>query len=280
MTEEIREKFQQFKLCGERNAKNIADKKSSDLSVIEYMDHLLHTGELCDFKDVCFAMWNISDSYAMLRKSDELYKNHQKFTDFVSCNRNEYKFYPICDTSQRFTLILGGYGEFWHELYCDAVENVAVTDKNYRVAYEAHRAAMSVNKQLDIPIEHLQYASEKFSYFLNSCKESEEYDFYKLIFDVSYIRAFEDTDIDIERSCANFYDYLYLSDNTTPYVVGEWEYLNRLRSRKNRAVVGITSAVNALIDTGQITRAFELYSFAKKCGLPENVYVNKRLCHI
>ena len=277
MTEETREKFRQLKLRGERNAKNPADKESSDLAVIDYMNRLLRTDELSEAKDICFALWNISDSYAMLRKSEELYKNHLKFADFVSCGRSEYKFYPICDTTQRFTLIMGVYEEFWHELYCDIVENVAVTGESYRVAYEAHRAAMSVHKQLDIPAEHLQYASEKYSDFLDGCKEREEYDFYKLIYDASYMKAFDDTDIDIERSCSKFYDNLNSSDEKTTYVIGEWEHLNRFRSQKNRAVVGITAAVNALIDTGETTRAAELYSFAKQYGLPENVYVNRRL---
>lgn len=178
MTDEIREKFLQLKLCGERNAHSFADKETSDLAVINYMNRLLESDDLHDAKDICFALWNISDSYAMLRKSYELYKNHQRFADFISCSRSEYKFYPVCDTTQRFTLILGGYGDFWHNLYHDAVENTVITDENYCIAYEAHRAAIGVHKQLDIPFEHLQYANERFSDFLIVCKEVEEYNFF------------------------------------------------------------------------------------------------------
>lgn len=277
MTNEIRERFLQLKLCGERNTRSFDDKKTSDLAVIDYMKRLLNSGELCEAKDICFAFWNISDSYAMLRKSDELYKNHQKFADFVSCSGNEYKFYPVCDTTQRFTLILGGHCAFWHELYRDTVEKTAVTYENYRIAYEAHRAAMGVHNQLNIPTEHLQYASEKFLDFLGICKEREEYNFFKLIYDSCCMKAFEDINIDIEKSCVEFYKYLNTKDDKKPYVIGEWEYFNYQRSLKNQAVVGITAAVNVLIDTGEIRRAVELYNDAKQFGLPENTYVNSRI---
>ena len=277
MTEEIREKFRQLKLCGERNNMAFSDKKSADLAVIDYMNQLLDCGELCETEDICFAFWNISDSYAMQRNIDDLYNNHKKFKDFISCIEEKYKYYLVCDTTQRFTLISGGYSDFWNELYRDAVENAAVTDENYRIVYEAHRAALGVHKQLDIPVAHLQYAIEKFSEFLDNCKGKEEYDFFKLIYESSYIKAFSTVNIGIERLCTIFYEYLNTSDDKTPYVIGEWNHFNRLRSSRNRAVVGITAAINALIDTGEIARALKLYDTAKQYGLPKNSYVNKRL---
>ena len=277
MTEEIREKFRQLKLCGERNNIAFSDKKLADSAVINYMEQLLDSGELCKTEDICFAFWNISDSYAMQRKIDDLYKNHQKFNDFISDVDKKYKYFLVCDTTQRFTLISGGYGDFWHALYRDAVENSAVTDENYRIVYEAHRAAMGVHKQLDIPVAHIRYAAERFSEFLDGCKKREEYEFFKLIYESSYMKAFSKTDIDIEKSCAAFYEFLDKSDDKTPYVIGEWNHFNRLRSPRNRAVVGITAAVNALIDTGETVRASKLYDTAKQYGLPENSYVNKRL---
>ena len=101
--------------------------------------------------------------------------------------------------------------------------------------------------------------------------------FFKLIYNSSYMKAFDDTDIDIEKSCAEFYKYLGMDDYKTSYVVGEWEHLNRKRSQKNQAVVGITAAVNALIDTKEVGRASQLYNSAKLHGLPENAYINNRI---
>lgn len=280
MTEEIREKFRQLKLFGERNNIPFSDKKSADSAVVNYMRQLLDSGELCETEDICFALWNISDSYAMQRKIDDLYNNHNNFKDFISGVNDKYKYYLVCDTTQRFTLISGGYGGFWHELYRNAVENAAVTDENYRIVYEAHRAAMGVHKQLDVPVAHIQYAVEKFSGFLDNCMGKEEYDFFKLIYESSYMKAFSTVDIDIEKSCELFFQHLDTCDDKTPYVVGEWNHFNRLRSPRNRAVVGVTAAVNALIDTGRTARASKLYDIAKQYGLPENSYVNKRLSYI
>ena len=54
-------------------------------------------------------------------------------------------------------------------------------------------------------------------------------------------------------------------DMTTEFVCGEWEHLNRMRSAKNQANVGITAAVNALIDIGEMKKMFNdiiiIYTF-------------------
>lgn len=277
MTQAVRDEFMRIKLTGQRNALTQEEKEKSDFSVIEYMNLLLSNGKATDFKDKCFCFWNISDSYAMLRNPSELYKNHLKFAEYVFNGDEIYRFWPISDCTQRFTLIAGGYENFWHDLYKAIVESAPVTNENYRIAYEAHRAALSVQSGIDIPFEHLKYYNEKFSEFLESVKSREEYSFYMLIFLSAQIKAFKRNDIYIEDMCAEFFEELGSEDTTTVYAVGEWEYLNRLRSKRNQAVVGITAAINSLIDTGDKKRALELYNEAKKYGLPENTYVNKRI---
>lgn len=277
MTQAVRDEFMRIKLTGQRNALTQEEKKKSDFSVIEYMNLLLCSGQATDFKDKCFCFWNISDSYAMLRNPSELYKNHLKFTEYVFSGDKIHRFWPVSDCTQRFTLIAGGYENFWHDLYKAAVESTPVTNENYRIAYETHRAALSVNSSLNIPFEHLEYYNEKFSEFIESSKSREEYSFYRLIFLSAQIKAFKRNDIYIEDMCADFFEELGSEDTTTIYAVGEWEYLNRLRSKRNQAVVGITAAINSLIDTGEKKRALELYNEAKKYGFPENTYVNKRI---
>lgn len=91
------------------------------------------------------------------------------------------------------------------------------------------------------------------------------------------MKAFKKTDIDIEKMCSGFYQYLSDMDTSCQYLPGEWGQLNFLRSENNRAKIGITAAVNALIDTGETERAKELYQTSKGYGLPENAYINKRL---
>ncbi len=277
MTQAVRDEFMRIKHTGQRNALTHEEKEKSDFSVIEYMDLLLRSGKATDFKDKCFCFWNISDSYAMLRKPDELYKNHLKFVEYVSMDDKIYGFWPISDCTQRFTLISGGYENFWHDLYKAAIESTSVTNENYRIAYETHRAALSVHSDLDIPHEHIEYYNNKFSEFIDSNKLREEYNFYKLIFLSAQIKAFKRNDIYIEDMCAEFFETLGSKDTVTVYAVGEWEYLNRLRSKRNQTVVGITAAINSLIDIGEKKRALELYNEAKKYGFPENTYVNKRI---
>lgn len=277
LNEMIREKYKELKCIGERNIKSGEEKRFSDLAVAEYMRYLINSGEVRDFEDICFCMWNISDSLAMLRDSEKEYLNHAEFADYVSCSDNKYKFWTVCDTTQRFTLILGNKSEFWQELYRDAVENSAVTDENYRIAYEAHRAAMAVHPALNISKQFLIYSDEKFFEFLEKNKNRDEYGFFRLIYYSAVMKAFGKSELEIEDLCSDFFKALGETDNPCPYLVGEWKRLNYLRSEKNRGIVGITAAVNALIDVGKNDRAKKLYNEAQKHGLPDNAYINKRL---
>lgn len=276
LSDDVREKFRQIKISGERSAKSFEEKNSSDMSVIGYMNYLLDSCEN-DFLNTGFCLWNISDSYALMRDGENLYKNHRKFAELLSDKPIKYSSWAVSDTTQRFTLIASDHENFWHDLYRNAVENGGITTENYRSVYEAHRAAMAVHPLLKIPEEHLLYAEKNFSEFIQNNKNVDEYNFYRLIYLSSCIKAFGQTDTDVESLCCGFFPKLKLDDVPTEFVCGEWEYLNRVRSEKNQANVGITAAVNALIDVGEIKRAAEIYSTAKEYGLSENIYINKRL---
>lgn len=277
INEDIRKKYSELKCAGERNIKSAEEKRSRDLKLLEYMRYLIDSGEVKDFEDICFCLWNISDSYAMLRDSENEYFNHVKFADILSCGENKYRFWTVCDATQRFTLILGGKGEFWEELYKDAAENSAVTDENYRIAYEAHRAAMSVHPALNISKNFLRYADEKFSLFLENNKNRREYDFFRLIYFSAAMKAFGNNKLEIETLCSDFYPWLNQEEIPRPFLLGEWGNFNSPRGERNMACVGITAAVNALIDIGENNRAKKLYAKAKSFGLPENAYINKRI---
>ncbi len=277
LNEKIRKKYSELKCAGERNRKSAEEKRSGDLKILEYMKYLVESGEASDFEDICFCLWNISDSYAMLRDSENEYLNHLNFADRVSCGENKYKFWTVCDTTQRFTLILGGKGVFWQELYRDAADNSFVTDENYRIAYEAHRTAMSVHPSLYISKDFLYYADEKFSEFLENNKHREEYGFFRLIYFSAKMKAFGKNNIYIEDSCSNFFPWLCKAETPRPFLLGEWGNFNSPRGERNMASVGITAAVNSLIDIGENERAKKLYTEAKSFGLPENAYIDKRL---
>lgn len=276
LSDDVREKFRQIKISGERNAKSFEEKNSSDMSVIGYMNYLLDCCEN-DFFNTGFCLWNISDSYALMRDGENLYKNHRKFAELLSDKPSKYSSWAVSDTTQRFTLIASDHENFWHDLYRNAVENGGITTENYRSVYEAHRAAMAVHPLLKVPEEHLLYAEKNFSEFIQNNKNVDEYNFYRLIYLSACIKAFGQTDIDVESLCYDFFPMLKLDDVISEFVCGEWEHLNRVRSEKNQANVGITAAVNALIDIGENKRATELYCAAKEYGLHDSVYINKRL---
>lgn len=273
---EIRGKFRKIKTAGERNGMSAAEKIYSDKAVAEYMESLLENAA-DDFLTAGFCLWNISDSYAMMRDGESLYKNHCRFKEFLSGKPDIYRIWAVTDTTQRFTLVSSGHESFWHELYRDSLENGIVNKENYRAVYEAHRAAMAVHPSLKIPEKHLIYAAERFSGFIDERKIFPEYAFYRLIYLSAAMKAFGQTDICLEELCAEHFNNLKLNDTPTEFVCGEWQHLNRERSAKNMAVVGITAAVNALIDTGEKRRAAELYRAAGEQGLPRNKYAAARL---
>lgn len=277
LSETIRKRYVELKCDGQRCVKSGEEKRTRDLAAAEYMKRLIDGGEVKEFEDIGFCLWNISDSFALLRDCESEYHNHVEFADFVSRGESKYKFWTVCDATQRFTLIKGGYEGFWQDLYKDAAENSYLSEENYRIAYEANRAAMAVHPALKISEDFLLYADKKFSEFLEKNKNREEYGFYRLIYSSAAMKAFGKTELDIEELCSDFFDKLRREDTPCVFLLGEWGQLNRHRSERNRASVGIAAAVNALIDTGETARAKRLYEEAKSYGLTENAYINKRI---
>ena len=67
-------------------------------AMIEYLSSLLQT-ENADTLFTGFCYWNISDSFAMLRNSDALYKNHCEFAKFLSDKPSKYLLWLACDAA-------------------------------------------------------------------------------------------------------------------------------------------------------------------------------------
>lgn len=110
ITNEIRNRFKVLQVNVDTNG------------IIEYLSSILATSCIDD-KLAGFCYWNISDSYAILRKSNEVFDNHLKFCKRLENMNSKYKFWAVCDTTQKFTLELGGFSDFWWELYKNAVDS-------------------------------------------------------------------------------------------------------------------------------------------------------------
>ncbi len=264
-------------LCGQSTAYSSDQKRAANLAVIKLLTDAVENGDVTDMQEKAFCLWNISDSFAMLRDSESLYKNHRKLEALVDRMTEKYLFYPVCDTTQRFTLALGGAESYWFGMYKKAVEaNSEITAENECIAYEAHRAAMAVNPRLNIDPAHTDFSRDAFEGFLSKCQNSIQYDFYRLIFLSSVMTAYGEK-IQVGQLCEKLLPDLCSEDAPEIYVTGEWEKLNKPRSSKNRAAVGIIAAVNALININDTDTAIEIYSSAKKNGLAANGYIENRL---
>lgn len=264
ITNDIRNKFKD--LQSERNLNGI----------IEYLSSILSTND-ADNLLAGFCYWNISDSYAMQRKSEEQYANHLNFCKLLDTMDSKYKFWSVCDATQRFTLELGGFGEFWWELYEKAIGLNSETTDIERIVFDTHVSAISINPKVDTPKSRLYLAKDNFEKFVKYSAKSENEGFYKLVYASLVLKGFGDEEYDILNLCNRISPFLKENIPDSEYVVGEWERLNAPRSRQNMAQVGINRAINALIDVGKKTQAKDLYNEALNYGFNRNTYIEKRL---
>ena len=245
-------------------------------SIIDYLSYILSTNN-ADNLLAGFCYWNISDSYAMLRKPDEQYTNHLNFYKLLETMDSKYIFWLVCDATQRFTLELGGYGEFWWGIYKTAVQLNSDFSGIEHIAFEAHNAALSINPKVKSTPYNLQIARDNFKNLIKACNNTESIIFYKLVYSSACLKAFGDEEYDILKLCNIILPWLKEESKDSIYAVGEWERLNSERTHQNMARVGINRAVNAFIDVGKKEIARVLYSESLKCGLPKNAYIEKRI---
>lgn len=244
--------------------------------IIDYLSSILSTNNAENLL-AGFCYWNISDSYAMKRKSEEQYTNHLDFCKLLETMDSKYKFWSVCDATQRFTLELGGFGDFWWDLYKDAVDSNSNTTDIERIVFDSHVAAISINPKIEISKPRLYLAKDNFERFVKGSANPENEAFYKLVYSSFVLKGFGDEEYDILNLCYRVIPFLKEKSPESEFVVGEWERLNSPRSRQNMAQVGINRAINALIDVGKKTKVRELYNEALNNGLTNNTYIEKRL---
>ncbi len=275
ITENFRTQALEIRLCGQRNDYGSEEKHEADKRALDFFENALDSGEFSDGEDIAWIMWNISDLYALMRDSENLYKNHIRFSEHLKTMSAPYLFWCVCDSSQKFTLQLGGYNDLWYDLYRYACEkNQIVTDENEYIAFEAHRAALSRHKQFKCGTMNLNFAMNESYKFLQQVKNSEQYEFYFLINHSQLMTVFGMQGI---PKITNICKDLSKPDNKSNYCYGEWQRLNSPRSAGNRANVAVCAVINALIDTGCLTKAEEFYKYALENGLSRNTYIEKRI---
>lgn len=245
-------------------------------AMIEYLSSFLQT-ENADTLFTGFCYWNISDSFAMLKDSKALYKNHCEFAKFLSEKPSKYLLWLACDATQRFTLELGGFGDFWWNCYKTAIsENTAIKAVE-PITFECHNAALSVTPMLKTSTEYLQFAKNNFKAFLKSSEISENYIFYKTVYAALCLKAFGQAEYDVFELGDQLLPWLHFDNTPNNLLIGEWERLNGQRSKHNMATVAINRIVNAFIYRNQTKSAKKLYNRAVNYGMSNNSYIEKRI---
>jgi len=83
MDEQIRRKFVDLKVTGQRFAISPDEKREKDLSLISYLNSIIENEIVTEFQDIGFCYWNISDNYALLKDGYSLFDNHRKFCEHI-----------------------------------------------------------------------------------------------------------------------------------------------------------------------------------------------------
>ena len=277
MNYEFIESFKKLKLMGERTTYSREEKRKQDLAVIDFLQPALYGNVLKGTEEIGFAYWNISDSFAMLRDSENLYKNHCEFADFLKDKPSKYLFWSVSDATQRFTLELGGFADFWWDCYKNALsKNVGMSGIG-AITFECHNAALSVTPAVKTPVGYLELAKNNFRSFLEANESSDNYIFYETLYYALCLKAFGSAERDVFDLGMRLFPWLKSEKSQNDFLIGEWKMLNGQKSKYDMARVAINRAINALIDTGRGEPARELYNEGKAYGLPGNAYIEKRI---
>ena len=276
MNSQIIKRFQELKIAGQRATVSPEEKKKKDLELIEYLKYVIANKEVTGFEDVGFCYWNISDNYALLRDGHALSKNHRAFYEHITAYDKSCLFWLVCDATQRLTLEKDGYSDWWWSIYREAVSYNS--DKyNLFAEFCAHRAALYKSMMISSDEGYIAFATASFESFLEKVKKTSEYPFYRMIYLTSVIKYISVDNKEIEALSKELLTNLSYAEEPRNFLVGEWNSFITPFGKRKCAVVGITSAVNALIDAGDSVLAKELYCTACENGLPENAYIEKRL---
>lgn len=276
MKPQIKSHFLELKITGQRGNMSSEEKKNKDLELIKYLEDVIANKEVTDFEDIGFCYWNISDNYALLRDGHALRKNHQDFYEHIMAQDKSYLYWLVCDATQRLTLEKDGYSDWWWSVYREAVSCNRESDNPF-VEFCAHRAALYKNPVSSVEKSCITFATERFEELLSKTKNTSEYPFYRMIYLTSLSKYVPVGSTEIKMPAESLLPDLACTDEPRDFLVGEWKSFITPFGKRKRAIVGITSAVNALIDRGETGNAEALYRMACESGLPENVYIAKRL---
>lgn len=256
------------------------NKVGDKLKTAEYLIELLP--ELKNDEDICWARWNISDNYAMLRMGEKELENHIKFEKQLSKMESKYLPWIVSDATQKFELKRCGFGEYWTRLYKASVMNTPRTPENIRIRFESHRAAAAASQIIDTDERLFAEGIKNMREVLAEMDGSDDADFYRLIYYAILLNrsciTTESRDEAVSESLPLFYSLAKteIVGGEKP-VIGSWQGLNWKRTPENYVNVGTTNYIHALINCGKFKEALECDKAVRKLGFKRNNYYLKRM---
>lgn len=230
-----------YKLTDYKNPYNNLNKSNEcQQKVCELLEEFL-TIEGINDELTMWAYWNISDKYTLQRKANETYKNHKRFETYLEDKDLKYKLLLLVDSTQRLTLINGGYGEYWDNLYFDVMNKLIIDESNVNIVFNVLRTA-TYNHHLNINEELKKDAIDKMKYVINIFPNSPMIKWFKLYYYVSLIpfnfkhniinNNVLDESFDLLKACAKILDVSNKEERLNEYhndtiLVGSYEDWNK-----------------------------------------------------
>ena len=175
-----------YKLTDYKNPYNNLNKSNErQQKVCQLLEEFLTIDGIND-ELTMWAYWNISDNYALQRKANETYNNHKRFETYLSNKDLNYKLLLLVDSTQRLTLISGGFGEYWDNLYFEIMNKLVIDESNVNIVFNVLRTA-TYNHQLNTNEELKKDALDKMKYIINIFTTSPMIKWFKLCYYVSSI---------------------------------------------------------------------------------------------
>ena len=276
MTENFKQRFKELKTVGQRSAAKGRQLQKHDAELVTFLQKALSSGELSTFEEKGFALWNISDSFALLRQTEKLYANHKRFYELLKTAHPKYLFWAVSDATQRLTSEVGGHGRFWWDIYNEANGDL-LESRELFAEFTAHKAAMYTTATVPFEKADILNVAARFERFLSRAEGSPEHTFYTSVFkSLGAGHGFTSKD-----ELTDLFDGLLggLSQKKEPkkFLTGEWLSFTTPPCKRAQSEQGITAIINALLDIAHLNTANELYQAALKNGLPKNAYIERKI---
>lgn len=273
------------------NETGMVKAKEKNERVVDLLRNALKTEPFTD-EEIGWAYWNISDNLAMLRKSEEQYENHKLFDAHLLKMDEKYLHWLTSDVTQKMTLSIGGYEQFWNERYKYACEKCPMIEENKRIRFESHRAAVATINDREYPFSEniSRFALKNMRTMLDGELLSDfNYGFYNITYFTLVINfsVLIKTEIDEKVLTDSHSAFVLLLDDlksdanepdkNTLYLLGTWQSLNGTRAKFNQAAVGIKNYIIALVNAGKYAMALECYKRIEPYNLNYNNYFKHKI---